>query len=274
MSGRLERAFSLSDAFGLICPHCGCPYERQKQSLICKNSHTVNGNRKGYFNFLSRPATETYGKSLFESRRRVFDSGLYDRVMSAIFEEIQSNDTVLDVGCGDGSYLNTLIDRGHRGKCAGVDMSREGIEMASSGNALWCVADMRHLPFDTHSFDIILDILSPADYEEFRRILKPSGKLIKVIPGAEYLQEIREARHLKGGESPADARLQMKMQIIKTKHIHETTAVNPELWPDILRMTPLNQDLRADELRKMDLSPSQTLTIDLIILCAVFDYPK
>ena len=271
MHGRLEHAFSLSASIGMICPICGSPYVRQEQSLVCQKGHTVNGNRKGYFNFLSRPAPDTYGKPLFEARQRVFHAGLYDGVMSAVFDEIQNGESVLDVGCGEGTYLHALAARGHNGRLAGVDISRQGIEIASTGDALFCVADMRHLPFAVHSFDTILNILSPADYSEFQRVLKPSGKVIKVIPGPDYLKEVREARHLKGGDSQADARLKEKMHIHKTRHVYDVKAIDAGLWPDILQMTPLNQDLTPEQFRDMAKTPARTLTIDLMVLTAVPD---
>ena len=273
MSGRMERAFALAGAFGMICPLCGGSYVRKEQALVCPDGHTINGNRKGYFNFLSRPAPDTYDKSLFEARRRIFVSGLYDEVISAVAGEIKPDDAVLDAGCGEGGYLCAIKDRGYRGNCAGVDMSRPGIEMASSGEALWCVADMRHLPFAASSFDCILNILSPADYAEFRRVLRPAGKLIKVIPGPEYLREVRAARHLKGGDSRADVRMQEKMRLLRTKRVHYVRAIEPGLWADILRMTPLNQDLSAIEIREMEQMPVGTLTIDLTVMTAVFDQP-
>ena len=40
--------------------------------------------------------------------------------------------------------------------------------------------------------DILLDIFSPANYGEFRRVLSKDGILIKVIPTKNHLKEIRQ----------------------------------------------------------------------------------
>ena len=40
--------------------------------------------------------------------------------------------------------------------------------------------------------DILLDIFSPANYGEFRRVLSKDGILIKVIPTENHLKEIRQ----------------------------------------------------------------------------------
>ena len=93
--------------------------------------------------------------------------------------------------------------------------------------------------------------------------------MIKVIPGPDYLKEVREARHLKGGDSQADARLKEKMHIHKTRHVYEVMAIDAGLWPDILQMTPLNQDLTQEQFRDMAKTPARTLTIDLMVLTAV-----
>ncbi|MBQ9008441.1 MAG: hypothetical protein IJ088_03825, partial [Clostridia bacterium] len=81
------------------------------------------------------------------------------------------------------------------------------------------------------------------------------------------------ARHLKGGDSRADVRMQEKMRLLRTKRVHYVRAIEPGLWADILRMTPLNQDLSAIEIREMEQMPVGTLTIDLTVMTAVFDQP-
>src|SRR5690606_1726201 len=79
-------------------------------------------------------------------------------------------------------------------KGVGVDISKEGILLASKNyfDIIWCVADLANLPFMDSQFDVILNILSPANYEEFNRTLKDDGILIKVIPGNSYLKELRD----------------------------------------------------------------------------------
>ena len=47
--------------------------------------------------------------------------------------------------------------------------------------------------FAPASFDTILNLFSPSNYQEFDRILKPGGQVIKVVPAASYLKELRQA---------------------------------------------------------------------------------
>ena len=53
------------------------------------------------------------------------------------------------------------------------------------------IANLSNLPFRDNSVSCILNILTPANYTEFFRVLGKDGYLIKVIPNAEYLKEIR-----------------------------------------------------------------------------------
>ena len=76
----------------------------------------------------------------------------------------------------------------------GIDISKEGITMASKAyfGIIWCVADLTNFPLMNEQFDVIINILSPSNYEEFARVLKDDGILIKVVPGNSYLKELRD----------------------------------------------------------------------------------
>ena len=39
----------------------------------------------------------------------------------------------------------------------------------------WFVGDLAHLPIQSKSIEVILDIFSPANYAEFERVLKAEG---------------------------------------------------------------------------------------------------
>src|SRR5699024_12792386 len=39
---------------------------------------------------------------------------------------------------------------------------------------------------------VVLNILSPANYMEFKRVLAPEGIIVKIVPRPNYLKELRE----------------------------------------------------------------------------------
>ena len=268
MPGKREKLYQAAERLGcLVCPVCSRPLARQEGDFVCGGGHRVNVNRKGCINVLSRQWAGCYDAALFEARRRVFAAGCYRQVAEAIEELLPDGpQRLLDAGCGEGWYLNALLTR-HPDWCgAGVDISRDAILRATDHpcTALWCVADLRRLPFADGAFTAVLDVLTPASYDAFRRVLTEDGVLIKVYPGGGYLQELREARGLpRYEEGRVDAWLREKARWLDARRVTVAWPVDAGLWRDFVWMTPLNQDLSDGEKERLAREPRETVTIDL-----------
>src|SRR5699024_7795566 len=112
----------------------------------------------------------------------------------------------------------------------------------------------------------ILNILSPANYQEFKRILKPGGLLIKVVPGADYLKELRAL-----GESENNAYCNQDVVDKFAEHfpVHNQYQVaSPvELAEDpvdnLLSMTPLGGNTEVDAASKAGLRKSPIYSVIL-----------
>ena len=263
-----DKLFLAAEHLGcLACPVCGASLLRAGDDFACEKRHRVNVNRKGCLNVLSSQVDSCYDADLFSARRRVFDAGCYDEVVRAIEGLLPAGtQRILDAGCGDGWYLNALLNR-HEDWCgAGVDISRDAIFQATNlpCTALWMVGDLRRLPFADGSFTAVLDVLTPANYDEFRRVLSPDGLLIKVYPGSGYLRELRAARGLAPyEEGQVDAYLREKAAIVAEKRVTVTHSVSDALWRDFVWMTPLMQDLSAEKKNAVAAKNAGSVTIDL-----------
>jgi len=179
---------------------------------------------------------------------------------------------VIDAGIQAGARRVYLIEEPVAAAIgAGIDISRDAILQATNQpcQAVWCVGDLRRLPFADGTFSAVLDVLTPANYDEFRRVLSPDGMLVKVYPGQDYLREIRAARGMSAyEEGQVDAYLREKAQLVKAVRVHETLPVSPELWGDFVRMTPLNHDLSAAEKDALAQRADAHVTVDLhVALC-------
>ena len=147
-----------------------------------------------------------------------------------------------------------------------MDISKEAIEKATDWpcEAVWCVGDLGRLPFAEEAFTAVLDVLTPANYGEFRRVLAPGGRLVKVYPGPEYLQEIRRARHMPLYEdAEVGEYLSAHCHVEARQHVHVHVPVTPELWHAFVWMTPLNQDLSPAQKEALAAHPAETVTLDL-----------
>ena len=252
----------------LICPICRKHMWANPTALVCENKHTFNINKKGIVSFAQALNDTNYNLNLFKSRNRILNSGIYQTVFESIIEMITplEKKIVVDAGSGEGSYLNKIKEVFVKSHTIGIDLARDGLNMASNNReSLWMLADLSKIPLADHSVDIVLNVLSPANYKEFKRILKPKGYLIKVVVNSGYLHEIRSKLELKPHENNdvLDI-LQSHMNIISAKDIKYSYPVFPSESKALIHMTPLTHNKKID----FDLDH---ITIDLkILLCKTF----
>src|SRR5699024_11433756 len=74
-----------------------------------------------------------------------------------------------------------------------IENAKEGLKKAAKSykNINWFVADLADIPVMNGNVDFLINVLSPSNYDEFKRVLDKEGKLIKIIPNSDYLKEIR-----------------------------------------------------------------------------------
>ena len=247
------------------CPRCQSAFSLNGTSLVCENRHTYDLSRRGYVNLAPShdQNTEKYDADLFDSRRLIFEHGFYQPVAEAIAAAMPEGPvTVLDAGCGEGYYARLLAERFSQAQFIGLDISRDAITAAAKEQsaANWMVADLKHLPFADNAADVLLDVLTPADYAEFGRVLKPEGLMIKVVPGADYLCEVRKAvaPWLRSGDSYDNARVVDHMKehagILQEKEIRITRELTDEESRAFLRMTPMTFSVPEEVLETLSLS--------------------
>lgn len=253
----------------LRCPVCGAAFSQCGASLKCVGGHTYDPSKKGYVNFAPNAGPTRYDGALFESRRRILAGGFYDAVTDAIRSAMPKDvRVVLDAGCGDGSFTKALQGE----TTVGLDLSKDAIRLAAQGGGpiLWTVGDLTRLPLKDASADVILNLFSPAHYAEFARVLKKDGLLLKLVPGADYLQEIRalagdKLRRGTYSNESVVSHLSERFRLLDRVRITETFRLNEAQARDFLIMTPLTFGMDAGEL---DASKLSEITVDTELLIA------
>lgn len=261
------------------CVICQASFKvKESRSLVCINNHTFDFARQGYVNLLLKKVESHYDKSLFRSRRSIItESKLYAKLHETISNIINKTFinlekvVIYDAGCGEGSHLHEIIQQSKLNTIGvGVDISKEGIQLASSGykESIWFVADLARSPLVDESCDAILNILSPANYDDFKRLLRDEGIMIKVVPRSNYLKELREALYEDSTYDNEDIVSLFKEQFQLLKHLPLTYQVklNEEDLENLLKMSPLAWNARIEALNTFINEGPRSITVDLDML--------
>lgn len=266
MKSKLESSKdNLQDIIALMhCPICQADLKIDNNSLICINRHTFNISRKGITMLAMAMKDKVYNQTLFKARKEVLNSGLYDQVFMAINKHIKSEASVLlDAGTGEGTYLKQIKDAFPQLKTVGLDLAKDGLEIASDYmDSNWLLADLANIPFKSNSIDIILNVLSPANYDEFERVLKEDGLLIKIVVNNDYLKEIRQSI-AKDHHTNDDVLniLDKRMEIISKERINYDLPITSQLRESLFLMTPMTHNSQDQSLAIDDI----TIDLELII---------
>ena len=194
---KLQR-FASASAFA--CPICQENLTLVESSLKCDHRHSFDLAKFGYVNLAPQiKQSANYDKENFQNRQQILEAGFYKAILEGISDLLAtkpSAKTILDIGCGEGFYSRKLQEAHPDKTFYAFDISKDSVQIAAKSEPNWAVnwfvGDLARLPIKDASMDILLDIFSPANYGEFRRVLSQNGILIKVVPTENHLKEIRQ----------------------------------------------------------------------------------
>lgn len=268
------------------CPVCGGGMRFEPYSLRCEKRHTFDLASKGYLNLLRRPVRTRYDTAMLTARQQLCGSGFFtplietlrDVIVNVGLLDVDGISLLVDAGCGEGSHLKQLVTALEQAKpeCVqgvGLDISKDGIRLAAreSWNIIWCVANLSEVPIQDRQCRMLLNMLSPANYEEFTRILATDGLLLKVVPGVEHLREFRALlppEHRRAATPPDRImrHFERSFPIQHTQRVTYTVALHPEQIAQALTMTPLSWNITPDTRDTILTTGLPALTVDAHVL--------
>ncbi len=270
---KLQR-FASATAFA--CPICQENLTLLETSLKCCNRHSFDLAKFGYVNLAPQiKQSVNYDKENFQNRQQILEAGFYQAILDAVSDLLansETSSTILDIGCGEGFYSRKLQENHPEKTFYAFDISKDSVQIAAKSEPNWAVnwfvGDLARLPIKDASMDILLDIFSPANYGEFRRILSKDGILIKVIPTENHLKEIRQRvqdQLTNKDYSNQDIKnhFQNNFTILSSKTASLTKPITAEQLQALLSMTPL---LFHIDQSKIDWSQLTEITIEAEIL--------
>lgn len=185
-----------------ICPHCRNPLNQDgERSLACESGHRFDFAREGYINLLpvnhKRSKEPGDSKAMIAARGRVHQASVYQPLAQAMVQQIASSGqapgVALDLGCGEAYYSVALLDVFPGVELYGVDIAKSAVRLASrhcrAGH--FAVASAFDVPLGDAALDLVQSVFAPVDESELRRLLRPGGLYLKVVPAPRHLWELR-----------------------------------------------------------------------------------
>lgn len=270
---KLQR-FASATAFA--CPICQENLTLLETNFKCCNRHSFDLAKFGYVNLAPQiKQSANYDKENFQNRQQILEAGFYQAILDAVSDLLASSKTtttILDIGCGEGFYSRKLQESHSEKTFYAFDISKDSVQIAAKSEPNWAVnwfvGDLARLPIKDASMDILLDIFSPANYGEFRRVLSKDGILIKVIPTENHLKEIRQRvqdqlSNKEYSNQDIKEHFQEHFTILSSQTASLTKTITAEQLQALLSMTPL---LFYVDQSKIDWSQLTEITIEAEIL--------
>ncbi len=191
------------------CPICGNELNRDsvEKHLFCDNNHHFDIAKSGYVNLLMSQQLKVkhHGddKLMVRSRRDFLNKGYYnvllEKISKTLLNYTRNGCTMLDAGCGECWYTSNIYDYlilNHiKPEMLAVDISKDALALGAKRNPdiKRAVASVYRLPIKAASCDIILSLFAPFSGDEFSRILKADGIIVRVIPLEKHLLRLKAA---------------------------------------------------------------------------------
>lgn len=270
---KLQR-FASATAFA--CPICQENLTLLETNFKCCNRHSFDLAKFGYVNLVPQiKQSANYDKENFQNRQQILEAGFYQAILDAVSDLLASSKTtttILDIGCGEGFYSRKLQESHSEKTFYAFDISKDSVQIAAKSEPNWAVnwfvGDLARLPIKDANMDILLDIFSPANYGEFRRVLSKDGILIKVIPTENHLKEIRQRvqdqlTNKEYSNQDIKEHFQEHFTILSSQTASLTKTITAEQLQALLSMTPL---LFHVDQSKIDWSKLTEISIEAEIL--------
>jgi len=232
---------------------CGKKLRTRDRCLVCSRGHSFDVAASGYVNLLgpqdrrSRHPGDSRETAL--ARRRLFAAGHDDGMRDEIIAEVDAlrgvggTIHVLDIGCGEGSLLGSL-QRVRSIGAHGIDISVPSIELAVKRfpEATWVVGNAdRFLPWPAGTFDFVTSVTARRNGPEWKRVLKPRGRVLLAIPGPDDLIELREAllgrAERRDRATAAIEELRPDLALVSRRSVRKTVSLDAEGVADLLKTT-------------------------------------
>lgn len=252
---------------GFVCPVCKRRLDDCGTIYRCESNHCFDKSKFGYVNLLQsqKSSAKRHGddRLMIRARRDFLDKGYYgflrDELCKISLKYLKNAENAADVGCGECYYSSKIFEEmknaGTDIKFFGIDISKDALEFASKRKCgiQTAVASIFSLPFADCSLDAVLNVFAPEADDEFLRVLKKGGFLIKVIPLENHLMELKKVIYDKPYPNELPSAETRGFELVEEVRIcRETELCSNEDIRNLFKMTPYYYKTSIDDQKKID----------------------
>lgn len=254
-----------------ICPVCKEKLNIDNRAYVCPNNHSFDISKYGYINLLmsQQSSDKRHGddKLMVRARRDFLTLGYYEplcrRLCQLITDHVPSGSMIADIGCGEGYYTGAVMDSGDY-RIYGIDISKDALRYAAKAlkDGEFAVASAFSLPFGDESADCVLNIFAPSAYEEFYRVLKSDGILVKAVPMEDHLWGLKCALYKEPYKNKPEKRNDELFELVSENEIrYDIELDDSEKIGNLFKMTPYFYKTGREESERLLSMPSLKTTV-------------
>ena len=238
------------------CPLCGGKLTGGSP-LKCEKGHCFDRAKEGYWHLLPVQSMRTKApgdsREMVAARRSFLNAGYYGIFGKALGQLCLEYGVpadpgaplrLLDAGCGEGWYDRNIAQKfaeaGRPLQLAGFDIAKPAVRLAAKAlpTAQYAVASSFSQPVRTGWADLLLNCFSPFAQEEFLRVLRPGGRMVYVVPGAEHLYQMKAVLYEKPYKNPVQEVAYDGFRAIGEREVSGSITVPHEQLEALFAMTP------------------------------------
>lgn len=261
---------------GFVCPVCRVLLRQEEKRFVCPAGHMFDRASSGYVNLAmdQSSSAKRHGddKRMIRARGEFLSGGAYRCLSDALVDMsaalLADGDAFLDAGCGEGHYTALLAQKlreeGKHCTLMGVDVSKEALSAAAKRreNLLLAVASVFHMPVADESISLLWNVFAPIAPEEYARVLRRGGHLVRVFPLEEHLMGLKEKIYdTVYPNRPQEPEIE-GMEKLTTRYLRESLTLNTsEEIAALFSMTPYYYKTSAADQEKVAQLSSLTTPI-------------